>query len=675
MKTEQTNAVEAGASLQWIKSLSSPKNTITTREFLGVSPTPYSPTFQMRVSLTSPRIILSSDPLDGAVSRLVLRMSHLDFLHVNSGFDSRIARSFLFDEVEVYALSGVLSTRRKREDGNSLIHPWSLGGIMEKCNGQCKGNCELHSTRISADLLQARAAYSDMAVAIEVCLCVAHSAKATEHDETAKSTSSGSLSETSTNSTGPESSPRVVIEPETGSVESCTAPDFSIFDVECDGFELLVKDDSGRHFASNQDLIILALEKILFSRRESRGNPSTVRLRLEGFDLFDCLQTPGSPFRTAATTRSGTIGLNPKGESFTQGESGTEKSRGQRRFDWGDSKMRTEGDFKFRASPALVQRLDSASRQCSSTYKQRHGHDFLPSRVIEVLCTLDGGQKTQEYYIKFHSLSVQWNPSTIIAIQRFLGRLRKESKSKIVQVFHSEVDDMIAAKSIDFGEEVMASPAHADLSAKSSVKATVEFHELKVCLNKEHQNRRLLEMTLSACRLDLNSSQKGMTVDGRVGTLEAWDSDNYSDGIETGNRHLVKTIPSRDSSDGPSDFLSLHYRTFKGLQSPDATHALPAWVQSRISEIGGIDDFLRVQVASTELTYLKGRTEELVDYLSNGLPGKGMGVTSRAAKGFISKRILTKSFLEFQNDSPQVFVPQHELSTDGVSLKLGRFWA
>jgi len=196
---------------------------------------------------------------------------------------------------------------------------------------------------------------------------------------------------------------------------------------------------------------------------------------------------------------------------------------------------------------------------------------------------------------------------------------------------------------------------------------------LKICLNKEHQNRRLLEMTLSQCRLELNSSDRGMILDGRVGTLSAWDPDRYSDGITNENRDVVKVIPTGHNSVGrPSEFLRLTYRTFKGPPQLVDVHALPNWVQDHTSEIGGIDDFLSVRVAATEFRYLKERTEELIDYLSNGLPGKGMGVTSRAAKGFISKRILTKSFLEFQNDSPQVFVPHHESSLNGVALKLGK---
>jgi hypothetical protein len=122
-------------------------------------------------------------------------------------------------------------------------------------------------------------------------------------------------------------------------------------------------------------------------------------------------------------------------------------------------------------------------------------------------------------------------------------------------------------------------------------------------------------------------------------------------------------------------FLEVHYRTFKKkLSATELGKQVPAWVQSHVSETGEIDDFLSLTVAAYQFTYLRERTDEILDYLSNGLPGKGMGATSRAAKGFLSKRILTKSFLELRVDSPQVIVPQHEASCDGVILKLGE-WA
>jgi hypothetical protein len=125
--------------------------------------------------------------------------------------------------------------------------------------------------------------------------------------------------------------------------------------------------------------------------------------------------------------------------------------------------------------------------------------------------------------------------------------------------------------------------------------------------------------------------------------------------------------------DGHAPFLEVRYKTFKKkLQEELLDQQIPSWVQSHMSETGDIDDFLSLTVAALQFTYLKERTDELMDYLSNGLPGKGMGATSRAAKGFLTKRILTRSFLEFHVDSPQVLLPQHESVLDGIALKLGK---
>jgi hypothetical protein len=282
--------------------------------------------------------------------------------------------------------------------------------------------------------------------------------------------------------------------------------------------------------------------------------------------------------------------------------------------------------------------------------------------------------KSQKYLVKLQSLSVQYNPSTVIAIQRFLGRLRKESMSKMTGISESEVADSLMITKSDVVEDEIQAVSETETPKIPTVEALVELGALTVCLNKEHQNRRLIELKLSSCQLRLQSSPHGMSLAGIVGSLAAWDPDTHATGILDSNRHLLRVIPSSriplDSDD--QSFLKLEYSTFRGSDNSNKVGSLPAWVRRHIEKIGGIDDFLSVRVASTQFIFLKERTEELIDYLSNGLPGKGMGVTSRAAKGFISKRILTRSFLEFQNDSPQVFVPHHELSPHGISLKLGK---
>ncbi len=86
-----------------------------------------------------------------------------------------------------------------------------------------------------------------------------------------------------------------------------------------------------------------------------------------------------------------------------------------------------------------------------------------------------------------------------------------------------------------------------------------------------------------------------------------------------------------------------------------------------------IDDFLSIHVASLRFNFLRDRTAEIIDYLTNGVPGKGMGATFRAATGFIRRRIKTRRFLDLSLDSPEVTVPSNRSSEDGFMLYLGDF--
>jgi hypothetical protein len=158
----------------------------------------------------------------------------------------------------------------------------------------------------------------------------------------------------------------------------------------------------------------------------------------------------------------------------------------------------------------------------------------------------------------------------------------------------------------------------------------------------------------------------------------------HGDAITTKNRNILQVHSSlkedadeetrQEFSSSRHAFLQVRYKTFRKRLSPSIIlEEVPNWVRSHVSESGEIDELLSVSVAALQFTYLRERTEEILDYLSNGLPGKGMGATSRAAKGFIEKRILTKSFLELCIDSPQVIVPQHECLHGVIMLKLGTF--
>ena len=101
---------------------------------------------------------------------------------------------------------------------------------------------------------------------------------------------------------------------------------------------------------------------------------------------------------------------------------------------------------------------------------------------------------------------------------------------------------------------------------------------------------------------------------------------------------------------------------------------VPDWVRVQVGEdsaIETIDDCLSLTLATVRFNHIKERTKELMDYLSNGLPGKGMGATSRAAKGFITKKIKTRSFANLSINSPQLFLPRNRGTEEGVIVCLG----
>jgi hypothetical protein len=701
------SSANKGRQLSWVSLYSLSDNVVGSRRNSQSTTIRYTPSSsQLRVLLTSPRIILSSIPVDGTITCLILRMHHLDYLQINNGEERKLSRSFFLHDVEVYTTSNENSSQQNMDHrDNSLIHPWCVSGVVERCNGKAVGDCEAHSLRISADVLQARAAYSDMAIAIDVCLSVFHISQEDNSHQSGYSLASP-LSTESYSDPGIESSTATASSADSGSdVIFCETPIKNVFDIEFDGFELLVVDDSGRHFAGIQDLIILSLGKVRFSREDAQSHSDegtvqkSMKLRVHSLDLFDCLQPEKSPFRLAASSRSGARGLQTVRYSMAVPEDSAVVTPALKRRGMAWTKFSMEADEKWGFSPSscLVERIQQlvSQRIChgrdsiekamavSSTGSREAPQKGDPPELIEFHSFSCGGV-SQDYHIKLRSLALQWNPSTVIAIQRFLGRLRKESKNKAVRVFHQQLDDMMSPQvAQDSEDRVNDEGEMSSIATSVSVKAVVEIDSLTICLNKEHQHRRLLEVTLAACSLELESSDEGLRLGGRLGDFNAWDPDNYesrasSDRVTLSqqNRSVLKVAATSETRVPPKRpvFLEVNYRTFKKKPvSAESASEVPAWVQSHVAETGDIDDCLSLSVAALQFTYLRERTEEILDYLSNGLPGKGMGATSRAAKGFLKKRILTKSFLELHVDSPQVLIPQHEAVADGITLKLGMY--
>jgi hypothetical protein len=400
-----------------------------------------------------------------------------------------------------------------------------------------------------------------------------------------------------------------------------------------------------------------------------------MKLWLDCLDLFDCLQPINSPFRNAASSHSKNMGIRAStddGNHFSEPNNTNTHVDVPRKMPWKDFATKYDGSRKFELSQSFLKIINEASRQCSH-YLWGEGGEGPTLGLIEIACKFTEGSY-QEYDIRFRKFAVQWNPSTIIAMQRFSGRLRKESKLIADQFFRNQFDDIIDGSNID---ENTQKDAVADISgANSFIRANVLIDSLTVCMNKEHQHRRLLELTLSSCNVVMRSSDQGINMEGQIGDLSAFDCDNYvingldQDSITKKNRNVLSVLTD-NGIENSGKFLHVRYKTFTKKATSASKADVPEWIKHNLPSPDDIDDFLSLTIAATRFTYLKERTEELLDYLSNGLPGKGMGATSRAAKGFISRRIQTRSFLQLRVNSPQIFVPQHEMAEQGLGLKLG----
>jgi hypothetical protein len=392
------------------------------------------------------------------------------------------------------------------------------------------------------------------------------------------------------------------------SVNAVSHPKVTSLDLRWDGFAVTVVDDSLRHFATSQELVIVSLGSLDFHREEgcrpsSCNLPSPTilpatfftRLRIATLDVIDLLQSPASPFRAVLTVRSSYASI-PEG-------------------------------------------------LCAI------GADGEPRFAVELSSTFSG---SREYSVKVGSVDVQYNPSLVIALQRFLGRTSKDVRNRLAAVFDNQ---MLAIEPSPAG---LQRPAD-QVPKIRQVNGSFRFEHVRLCLNKEHQGRQLLEMILSDGSVDVKQSARGLVVVGHLGLLEALHNAN-----ETARNVL------RVASEVDKNFLDFRYVKLHDPhadQSSLQAYGLPDWVVSTRDDT--IDDCLCVGIASVDLVFDKALSLEIFDYLSNGMPGRGMGMTSRVAKGFVSKRLQSRSFLQVNVDSPRLFIPKDLITNSGIVFSLG----
>ena len=564
-----------GPSNDWIMEIGS-----STTSTAPLNPVRLDPVLTFKLQLRRPKIALKATD-----SALLLSMEYIS-LHQSTRY-GMIERHVNLSGVELQTMSQHDPTAGRH---TSLISPLMIESKTQCCSGTKPCTCSNHVTSVKVQKIHASAAFSDL---VRLAL-VLFQLKAEYTDI----------------STASAKSPKPALDHDSNTRHSHT-PDMrlpeSTFSVDCEGANISLVDDSGRHFADSQELLLLTMRRVTYLAvaRASVENPGNTEksttLGLEDLSICDSLQSDVSPFRTVLSVSAG------------------------------DS-------YASFLSSAQVSSLNLV------------GGDT--ERGIEMSQVVTPG--LSKYILGIHSVEIQYNPSMVVALQRYLGRLFKTINRKARPQHDSAI-------SIRRSEAVSSTPK----SNVTAIEAEVFLKTATVSLNKEHQGRCLLNLTVADVHLSAEENQQVARLRGIIGFFAATDANEYDllYAIQKENRPIIQM------RNGKNRFLEFEYSSFRSKLLPENldSYGLPTWVLDYTQQqLSDIDDYLDLSVASVEILYLSSRSKELIDYLSNGLPGKGMGATSRAAKGFVAERIQKKSFLQVNVDAPVVRVPRSESDTVGL---------
>jgi len=598
---------ESNRKFRWIGGYEPPEGSPTTEGTICID----APAYEFSCSFLHPCIRLGSGD-----QSLELSIENIDLLH--NGKNNLIQRTIRFLGIEVQTRS---TNQEKRSSDFSLIRPWSLTASMEGCNGRCQCCCKSHQFRITADMLYARAAFSDLTVALDAGMHFLRDVRETKQKPP-----------TTVHPASP--SPSLDDKESFDMTEDISGPKHRSFRFEWKGLRLVVADDSGRHFVGDQDLIVFLVQEVNLLRDETRVSEHvsgsrapfeyTMLVSVKSLDLIDCLQSEISPFRDVLRIRSSPIGFS-------------------------DTK-RVPVSPSSEQPPPFSSFDDPPLPPLASPNVQTNTSDNCPA--VELWSEVN---ESKSYGVDLRSLEAQYNPSVVIALQRFLGRLMKEAKKK-----HA---DILAGPSVNSPKENEDNGSTLKEAQLTVTRGKIDIRFMSLCLNKEHQRRRLLEAVISHSHMESEWNGSGSHISGHIRGLEATDPAGSGTGFVA---EVIRSAP------GVEKFIAFQYRTFAKRSVPDSPNdEIPAWILTRLDATRSIDDFLDISVSSVEAVFVRDRTEEILDYLSNGMPGKGMGATSRAAKGFVNDRIQKRSFFNAHINSPKFIIPQDRSCQSSISLCFG----
>lgn len=248
-----------------------------------------------------------------------------------------------------------------------------------------------------------------------------------------------------------------------------------------------------RHFANAQELISFSIGSCQLMREQVSDTssvtlgcgydlstlsvPATVTVvRIATIDLYDRLQKKGSRFFPVASIRAPDSGSTRL------------KKRRVGLLEW-HTYATIDDTWGFSSSAKMNQLLELESKG-SETSQVGYWTIEYESLVLQ--------EVSMKHDVEIQSFNTQWNPSTVIALQRFLGRLLKEVRLK-----SSAAEILFASSSASEQKRISSNPRGVPIEATFSISA------FSICLNKEHQNRRLLKATLNGIRVAITIGANG----------------------------------------------------------------------------------------------------------------------------------------------------------------------
>ena len=588
-------------------------STISDKKFVGeakkstmaVVDAPFT-TFQFRLLLSSARVVLPANASESDCDGVTLRCD-ADFLYEKLEEGGGNTDLFVHG-LEVF--TGVSKNPRRYSSQSSLLYPLSLRAKKIVGHGGRPATLD-----VDIEVLKAKAKFTDLSLAVKVGMGLMSDMKEISSSlESSDSPDTPDINRIDATS----------VEPTAHQSSSSTA-------IHCSGLSLLLIDNSERHFVGSKDLMSFSIADISY-RAAFSAEGETNALNLRKLEVVDFLQSSLSPFRLVACSYANDMKGSESGDDTASGVVSGKSGR----LEWGTfcTKM---GNWGYLTPPTVE--LGEVTEEGAK------------DNLITIIKT-ENAVSGIELDVRCNTLVFQWNPATVIAMQRFLGRLKKEALS-LEREFNG------GKNTTDHEDHLGMHSSKQESAKKKKIEVKLGLKALGVCLNKEHQGRRLLRLDLEEINVDFNADKAGSKVVGAsITSLKATDPSTF---LADENREVFKKLDS-------GKVLEIKYsRGGDGSAFVEEAKKLGA---PALFSSSHFSSSILGALASFRFNYLNSRTVELLDYLSNGLPGKGMGYTRNKAQDFYREK-KDNLAISLMVGSPELVVPRNGMSEEMTKCRLG----